>query len=270
MSNRNLTREKMEKYGYLAVSVVVLLLFFGIWEMIVAKGLVPKLYLASPSQVIKLFFYKLNHADPDGALLMTHVMVSLKEALTGYILALAIGIPLGLAMGWFHTFEGLVRPIFELVRPVPSPAWIPLVIIWFGIGLTSKVFIIFIGALVPCVINAYSGVAQTNPTFIRMARTYGATNWEIFKDICVPSALPMVFGGLQVALASAWTCLVAAELVGADAGLGFLIQMGRRLLMPDMIILGMVMVALTGVVVTVIIAVVERALVKGMRRGEDR
>lgn len=270
MSTKNITRPARSKTFYTVISVITLVAFFGFWEMLVRQGVVPKQLLASPTQVIDLLMAKINNAPPDGAILWEHIKVSLKEALTGYFLALFIGIPLGLAMGWFRTFEGLVRPIFELVRPVPSPAWIPLVIIWFGTGLTSKVFIIFIGALVPCVINSYSGVAQTNPTFIRMARTYGASNWEIFKNICVPSALPMVFGGLQVALASAWTCLVAAELVGADAGLGYLIQMGRRLLMPDMIILGMVMVALTGVVITIIIAMVERALVKGMRRGEDR
>lgn len=270
MSTKNITRPQRKKTFYTVISIITVCVFFGVWEMIVRQGIVPQQLLASPTQVVTLFFDKLSNPNPDGAILIDHILVSLKEALTGYILALLIGIPLGLAMGWFHTFDGLVRPIFELVRPVPSPAWIPLVILWFGTGLTSKVFIIFIGALVPCVINSYSGVSQTNPTFIRMARTYGASNWEIFKNICVPSALPMVFGGLQVALAAAWTCLVAAELVGADSGLGFLIQMGRRLLMPDMIILGMVMVALTGVVITIIIAMVEKALVKGMRRGEDR
>lgn len=270
MSTKNITRPQRKQTFYTAISVITIIAFFCFWEGLVEFGIVSKFYLASPTQVIELFVSKLTNEAPDGALLMAHVKVSLTEALTGYFLALLVGIPLGLAMGWFYTFDGLVRPIFELIRPVPSPAWIPLVIIWFGTGLVSKVFIIFVGALVPCVINSYSGVAQTNPTFIRMARTYGASNWEIFTKICVPSALPMVFGGLQVALASAWTCLVAAELVGADAGLGFLIQMGRRLLMPDMIILGMVMVALTGVVVTIVIAFVERALVKGMRRGEDR
>lgn len=270
MSTKNITRPVRSKAFYNTISVITIIAFFGFWEAIVRFGLVPAQLLASPVQVLELFVYKLSNAAPDGATLWQHIVVSLKEALTGYVLALVIGIPLGLAMGWFRTFDGLVRPIFEIIRPVPSPAWIPLVIVWFGVGIVSKVFIIFAGALVPCVINSYSGVAQTNPTFIRMARTYGASNWEIFKNICVPSALPMVFGGLQVALAAAWTCLVAAELVGADSGLGFLIQMGRRLLMPDMIILGMVMVALTGVVITIIIAMVERALVKGMRRGEDR
>lgn len=266
MSSKNIMKRERSPKFYTTISVITMIVFFLLWEGIVRFKVVPSTMLASPTEVIQAFFMKLHDPNPDGVLLMTDVWVSLQEALTGYILALVIGIPLGLAMGWFKTFEGLARPIFEIIRPVPSPAWIPLCIIWLGTGLASKAFIIFAGALVPCVINSYSGVAMTNPTYIRMAKTYGATNWQIFKDICVPSALPMVFGGLQVALAAAWTCLVAAELVGADAGLGYLITMGRRLMIPSLIILGMVMVALTGVVVTIIISLVERQLVKGMRK----
>lgn len=266
MSSKNIMRKERSAAYYTTISVLTLLVFFGLWELAPRVGWVPHELLASPSEVVLRFIDKLSNPDPDNALLWVHAWTSLKEALIGYFLALAIGIPLGLAMGWFKVFEGLARPIFEIVRPIPSPAWIPLCIIWLGIGLASKVFIIFAGALVPCVINSYSGVAMTNPTYIRMAKTYGANDWQIFKDICIPSALPMVFGGLQVALAAAWTCLVAAELVGADTGLGYLITMGRRLMLPDIIILGMVMVALTGVAITILIAYVERQLVKGMKR----
>ncbi len=266
-SAKKLKRTERKASTYLTISVISTAIFLIFWEMIVRQGVVPKELLASPTQVIALFFDKLSNPNPDGLILWGHIKVSLEEALTGYILALVIGIPLGLAIGWFNIFDGLVRPIFEIVRPIPSVAWIPLCIIWFGTGIASKVFIIFVGALVPCVINSCSGVKMTNPTYIRMAKTYGAGSWEIFKNVCVPSALPMVFGGLQVALATAWTCLVAAEMVGADAGLGFFIEMGRRLLMPDMIILGMVMTALTGVVVTIIVGFIERQLVKGTRKG---
>jgi NitT/TauT family transport system permease protein len=146
-------------------------------------------------------------------------------------------------------------------------AWIPLAIFWFGIGLTGKVFIIWACGVVPCVINAYTGVRMTNPTLIQMARTYGASDWQIFTKICVPSALPMVFGGLQIALALAWTTLVAAELIAANEGLGYLITMGRRLLRPDMIVLGMIMVGLTGWVIGNIIDRIERRLTAGLERG---
>lgn len=249
--------------GLSVTSVIVLIL---LWELAIDFNIIPSTLLASPSQVIKLFIYKLNHIDPDGATLGNHMLISVGEALIGYIFALIIGIPLGLLMGWFVIAEGLARPIFEIIRPIPPVAWIPLAIFWFGIGLKSKAFIIWTSGLVPCVINSFVGVKMTNPVLIRMARTYGASDWEIFKTICIPSALPMVFGGLQVALATAWTALVAAELVAADAGLGFLITMGRRLLMPDMIVLGMIMVGLTGALIGFLVEKLERVLITGVRR----
>ena len=240
--------------------------FFMLWEFVVDAGVVPRALLAAPSQIVVLFLDKLTQADPDGAVLAVHVATSLEEALTAYILALAMGIPLGLLMGWFVIAEGLARPIFEMIRPIPPVAWIPLAIFWFGIDLPGKVFIIWASGIVPCVINSYVGVRMTNPTLIQMARTYGASDWQIFKDICIPSALPMVFGGLQIALAASWTALVAAELIAADTGLGFLITMGRRLGLPEMVVLGMLMVGLTGVVIGLIVDRVERKLLAGIRR----
>lgn len=243
-----------------------LFLFFGAWQAIVEFNLVPNSMLASPTQVMKLFVVKLTDPNPDGAVLARHAWTSIQEAFTGYILSLVVGIPLGLLMGWFVVVEGLARPIFELIRPIPPIAWIPLTIFWFGIGLTGKVFIIWVAGIVPCVINSFVGVRMTNPTLIQMARTYGATDWQIFTQLCIPSALPMVFGALQIALAYCWTNLVGAELLAADNGLGYLITMGRRLAMPDMVVLGMIMVGLTGVAIGVVIDIVEKRLLAGIRR----
>lgn len=240
--------------------------FFGSWEFIIRTGIVPSTMLAAPSQVFELFIYKLVNVNPDGALLHRHAYASFQVALIGYVLALLVGIPLGLLMGWFTLARGLFRPIFELIRPIPPIAWIPLCIFWFGIGLWGKVFIIWIAGIVPCVINAWVGVKMTNPTFIQMARTYGATDWQIFTQICIPSALPMVFGAFQIALAYCWTNLVAAELLAADQGLGFLITMGRRLALPEMVVLGMVSVGVGGAIIGFVIDQLEKRLLAGIRR----
>ena len=175
--------------------------FFIVWEFAVSSGVIPNELLASPSQVVSTFIDKLSNPNPDGAVMATHAWTSVQEAFIGYLLALLVGIPLGLAMGWFNVVEGLFRPIFELIRPIPPIAWIPLTVFWFGIGLAGKVFIIWIAGIVPCVINAYVGVRMTNPTLIQMARTYGANDWQIFTQLCIPSSLPMVLGALQLALA---------------------------------------------------------------------
>ena len=249
-----------------ALPYISVITFFLAWEVVVKTGVVPGTLLASPSQVFDAFVYKLTNVNPDGAVMATHVWTSIQEAFLGYILALAIGIPLGLAMGWFGVVEGLFRPVFELIRPIPPIAWIPLTVFWFGIGLTGKVFIIWLAGIVPCVINSYVGVRMTNPTLIQMARTYGASDWQIFTQLCIPSALPMVFGALQLALAYCWTNLVAAELLAADSGLGFLITMGGRLGRPDIIVLGMICVGLSGAAIGFIIDKIEKRLLIGIRR----
>ena len=240
--------------------------FFLGWQALLSFGYVPETLLASPLQVIDVFIDKLTNPLPDGAVLAVHTWTSVKEAFLGYTLSLLVGIPLGLAMGWFRVVEGLARPIFELIRPIPPIAWIPLTVFWFGIDLTGKVFIIWIAGIVPCVINSYVGVRMTNPTLIQMARTYGANDWQIFTQLCIPSALPMVFGALQIALAYCWTNLVGAELLAADTGLGYLITMGGRLMRPDIVVLGMICVGLSGAVIGILIDYVEKRLLAGIRR----
>ena len=249
-----------------ALPYISIIAFFLIWETAVRSGMIPQTLLAAPSQVFDAFIDKLTNPNPDGAIMATHSKTSLQEAAIGYVLALLVGLPLGLAMGWFKVAEGLFRPIFELIRPIPPIAWIPLTVFWFGIGLTGKVFIIWIAGIVPCVINAYVGVRMTSPVLIQMARTYGANDWQIFTQLCIPSSLPMVFGALQLALAYCWTNLVGAELLAADSGLGFLITMGGRVARPDLIVLGMICVGVSGAIIGIIIDYIEKRLLAGIRR----
>jgi ABC-type nitrate/sulfonate/bicarbonate transport system permease component len=246
--------------------VLSFLVFFGVWEFIVDKGIVPSTMLAAPSKVINLFIVKLTDPNPDGAVMATHAWMSGKEAVTAYVLAFVVGVPLGLFMGWFTVVRGLARPIFEMIRPIPPIAWIPLCIFWFGIGIWGKIFIIWIAGIVPFTINSWAGVNMTNPVLIQMARTYGATDWQIFTKICIPSALPMIFGALQISLAYCWTNLVGAELLAADQGLGYLVSMGRRLAMPEMVVLGMVSVGIGGAFIGLIVDIIERRLLAGIRR----
>ncbi len=255
-----------EPIRFKLLSIMSLLAFFGIWEFIVDAGIVPRTMLAAPSQVVVLFIKKLTQANPDGATLGAHAWMSAKEAVTAYVLAIIVGVPLGLFMGWFKVVRGIFRPIFEMIRPIPPIAWIPLCIFWFGIGIWGKVYIIWIAGIVPFTINSWVGVNMTDPALIQMARTYGATDWQIFTKLCIPSALPMIFGALQISLAYCWTNLVGAELLAADKGLGFLIEMGRRLAMPEMVVLGMVCVGLGGALIGVVVDKLEKRLLAGIRR----
>ena len=244
---------EIEKANYFAtaarenwISVVSLGLFFLSWELICYYEIIGPYQLVPPSEVVGVFWEKFFDPNPDGALLQAHALESLLLALTGFGVAVVVGVPLGLFMGWYPMVNMVVRPIFDAIRPIPPIAWIPIAILWLGIGIYAKSFIIFLAAFVPCVINSYTGIRLTNPVLIRVAHIYGASNFEAFYKIGVPSAIPMVFTGMKLSLNAAWTTLVAAELLAASQGLGYLIQLGRRLARPDIIIVGMLTIGLLG------------------------
>ncbi len=168
-------------------------------------------------------------------------------------------------MGWYPGVNMAVRPLFDAIRPIPPIAWIPIAILWLGIGTTAKAFIIFLAAFVPCVINAYTGIRLTNPVLIRVAKIYGASNWETFIKIGIPSAVPMIFTGMKLSLNAAWTTLVAAELLAASMGLGYMIQLGRRLARPDIIIVGMLTIGFLGALMSWILTRIEARFASSRR-----
>ena len=239
------------------ISVLSLIGFLIFWEFLCVFGVVGPFQLVPPSEVFEVFIEKWYERSPDGAILPVHIATSLSLALGAFTLAALTGIPLGLFMGWYRPFRLLVRPIFDAMRPIPPIAWISLAIIWLGIGYTSKVFIIWLAAFVPCVINAYIGITLINPVLIRVSNVYGASDWETFCKIGTPSAIPMIFTGLKLSLNAAWTTLVAAELVAASEGLGFLIQMGRRIARPDIIIVGMITIGMAGAAMSALLSWIE-------------
>lgn len=263
IEERKRKKEKRELFLISAVSVAV---FLGIWELAVRMEWLDPQFVCSPSEAFLAFIDKLTNADPDGAVLGVHILESLKLALIGYVAAVIVGVPLGLLLGYYRTFDRLVTPIFEIIRPIPPIAWIPLSVIWLGIGTTAKCFIIFLAAFVPCVINSYTGVKLTNPVLIDVAKTCGASRWTIFRTVCTPSAMPLAFTGVRVALGNAWSTLVAAEMLSATAGLGYMIQQGRALGRSDIIIVGMLTIGVIGAVLTGILNRMENKVIRWRAR----
>ena len=253
-------RKRRTQQMYMMLSVTGVAVFLLIWEIVSDTGIANSRYLAAPSTILKLFITKLTDPNPDGAVLGVNILASLQVSLTGFFLAIIIGIPLGLLMGWYGGFESFIRPIFELIRPIPPVSWIPLTIVWLGIGLPAKAFIVFFSAFVPCVINAYTGIKQTSPVLINFAKTCGASNFTIFWKIGIPSSMTMVFAGVRVALGNAWATLVAAEMLAASSGLGYMILMGRQFARPDLILLGIVIIGIIGVIFTAILSKVENTV----------
>ena len=253
-----LKQQKQANVKYMLLSAAGILTVLIIWQGVVMLGLVDSHLLPPPTEVLATLLDKFTNTVPDGNVLGTNILASLQVALSGFCVAIIIGVPLGLLMGWLTYADRFIRPIFELVRPVPPIAWIPLVVVWMGVGLKAKALIIFFTAFVPCVINSYTGIKLTSQVLIDVSRTFGAPNWLIFWKIGIPSSLPMVFAGIRVALGNPWSTLVAAEMLAASAGLGYMIQFGRTVARPDIVIVGMVVIGAIGAILSAILSRCER------------
>ena len=187
-----------------------------------------------------------------------HVVRSVLLVSMGFAVASSMGVALGLAMGASRTVEALVNPVFLLLRPIPPLAWIPLAIVWLGLGTSAKLMVIFFAAFVPSVINSYAGVRQIDKPIFEAAAMLDIRGWRYWREVLVPGALPSIFTGLRLSLQASWTTLVAAELVGAVAGLGQILNQAAQDIYPAMIVVGMASVALCGWLMTLGLAVLER------------
>ncbi|HET7364581.1 MAG TPA: ABC transporter permease [Burkholderiales bacterium] len=226
------------------------------WWLLTATEVIAPTRFASPGE----FWDALRQVALSGyadARLHEHIVHSSKLVLMGFAVAIATGVPLGLAMGWSRRIEALVNPAFLLIRPIPPLAWIPLAIVWLGLGDAAKVLVIWFAAFVPALINSYAGVRSLERTVIEAARMLGASRGMMMREVVVPGAMPHIFTGLRLSLQACWTTLVAGELIGAAAGLGHVLQQSALDLFPAMILVGMVFVALAGAVMTWALAWVE-------------
>ncbi len=196
-----------------------------------------------------------------GGPLWAHALHSLQLVAKGFAVAIVTGVPLGLLMGWSRRAEILLNPTFLLLRPIPALAWIPLAIVWFGLGDAGKVFTLWLTAFVPSVINTFTGVRQVDPVLIAAARTQGASTPQLIRHVVIPGSMPLIFTGLRLSLQACWTTLVAAELVGAFFGLGRVLSVAEQDIFPGMIIVGMAAVAICGAATTWLLGIVERKVI---------
>jgi NitT/TauT family transport system permease protein/taurine transport system permease protein len=206
-----------------------------------------------------------------GGQLLTHALHSVLLVVLGFLVAAATGVPLGLWMGWSRRAEAAINPVFLIIRPIPPLAWIPLAILWLGLGDAAKIMVIWFAAFVPCVINSFTGIRTIDRPLIEAARMLGTPRWRFATEILAPAAAPMIFTGLRLSLQAAWTTLVAAELVGALVGLGFVLNVAQQDIYPGMILVGMLSVGALGFATTWLLGVAERRTLSwNMAVGSER
>jgi len=235
----------------------VLLVLLGWWLLTVVSGWVSVARFPAPNEVWEAF-KQIALMGYGNGLLNQHILHSLKLVLLGFAAASLVGVPLGLLMGHSRRAEAFFNPAFLLLRPIPPLAWIPLAIVWLGLGDAAKLLVIFVAAFVPSVINSYTGVRNIDKPILEASKMLGIKGVRLATDVLVPGAGPMVFTGLRLSLQASWTTLVAAELVGALYGLGSILNQGAQDIFPAMILVAMVFVAICGGVTTAILGQIEK------------
>lgn len=263
--NPELEKQKMQRENrkYALLSFASLFVFILIWEFATdVFHVFPAYALPSPFNTVKAFLMKMVDPSPDGSILIIHILASLEVVLLGFALGAVIGIPLGILMAWYKPIDMIVKPVFDFIRPIPPIGWVPIFVLLIGIGLQSKIMVVSISAIIPCIINSYAGIKQTSHVHINVAKTFGATNFEILKTVAIPTAMPMIFTGFRVSLGVAWMTLVAAELVAATKGLGYMLQIARTIGRSDIIIMVMFVIAGVGAILISILSFLEKKFVR--------
>lgn len=240
------------------------LILLALWQGLSFWGVIPAYKLPSPVQILLGLWDLATLGMPPGHPLHVHIFYSLYRVFWGYLFAVLLAIPLGIFMGWSDRMRILVEPLVELIRPIPPLAWIPIAILWFGIGNKSAAFIIFLGAFFPILLNTTNGVLSIEPVLIEAARTLNARNKDIFLKVLVPGAVPSILTGMRIGLGIGWMTLVAAEFTGIKQGfgLGYMIMTARDIQRPDEILAGMLVIGLIGLFLDWCLRFIKNSLIK--------
>jgi taurine transport system permease protein len=242
------------------LSLASIAFFFAVWWLVTAMGWVKPLFVPPPMAIVTKFIDIWNEGFT-GTPFLEHVWISTLRVFGAFALACIIGLPLGLAMGMSPVMSGIFDPPIEFYRPIPPLAYLPLMIIWFGIGETSKVLLIFLSVFAPVVLGARSGVKSAAIEQIHAAYSFGATRWQVMRHVILPSAMPEILTAMRIGIGFGWTTLVAAEMVAATKGLGYMVLTASQFLQTPVVILGIFIIAIIAFAFDMLVRMLERRLV---------
>lgn len=244
-------------WGYSLIGLALVLL---LWTVLTETGWIGPDYLPSPVSLAQAFLQLLD-SGYKGVPLHEHIGASLYRTLAGFLLGSLLGIPLGLLTGYNRVAGAMVTPLMAFLRPIPPIAFIPIAVLYFGLGETGKIVLIFFTAFNYAQLNAHQGASSVPVSYLRAARSMGLSQRQIFLRIVVPAALPQIMTGLRVALALSWAVVVAAELVGAQRGLGFMIADAAQFFQIPIVFLGIGLIGVIGLGLNFLLGAWERRLV---------
>lgn len=249
-----------KRRGTLPISLATIAVIIAGWSLASAYGAVSPVFLPSPLVVAKSLANVAINGFVDSTL-AEHTLASLLRIFAALAVSLIIGVPAGLAIATSRIGKGILDPIVEFLRPLPPLAYLPLIIIWVGIGEASKVTVISLAMLPPIILSTAAGVKSAPGDFVNAARSFGASRLQVLLHVILPGAIPSILTGTRIALGAGWSTLVAAELVAASQGLGFMIQSAAQFLVTDIVIGGIIVIAAIAFLLEILARLIERLFV---------
>ncbi|MCF8999592.1 aliphatic sulfonate ABC transporter permease SsuC [Acinetobacter nectaris] len=236
---------------------IVPVVLISAWQIASSKGILSAQILPAPSSVVTAFWHLLLSGE-----LWRDVKVSAGRALLGLVVGGGLGFAFGLLNGSSKIASTLFDTTLQMVRNIPALALIPLVILWFGIDESAKLFLVAVGVFFPIYINTYHGIRSVDPQLIEMGKSYGLTRWQLYREIILPGAMPSILVGLRFALGLVWVLLIVAETISAQSGIGYMTMNAREFLQTDIVLVGILLYALLGKLADVFAQVLERYLLR--------
>lgn len=243
-----------------SISFLTLVVLLSAWWAVTAAQWIEPLFLPPPSAVLEKAWLLMTSGYMDSTL-WQHLGASLQRIGLALFFAVLTAIPVGIAIGHNRIARGIFDPLIEFYRPIPPLAYLPLIVIWCGIGEFSKVLLIYLAIFAPIAISTATGVHTVDPTKLRAAQSLGATRWQLIRHVILPSALPEILTGVRIGLGVGWSTLVAAELIAATSGLGFMVQSAAQFLVTDVVVLGILVIALIAFAMEMGLRALQRRLV---------
>ena len=243
----------LARYEGVIIGLATVLIFVGIWQAVAFARVVPPLFLPGPLDI----WNALVAYVADGSI-WPDLAVSGEELVYGYCLAIAVGLPLGLIGGWYRRANMALEPFVNFMNAMPRIALVPLLIIWFGIGIWSKVAVIFLSSVFPVLINTQAGIQNLDAGWVKAARSFGATDLQIFRTVALPGAIPFILTGMRIGVGHALIGVVVGELVAARAGIGLMMATAGTSFQTAKVFAGLIIVSLAGVLLVYLISLVER------------